>query len=103
MILVFSPVYFRSLDCAREYFGMEQLEKHRFSNLPEAKRGFGLIIPVVVRGGDYLPEKVVESKMILNFDKFLVGDAAVYRSHGFRRNVRKIAETSLNDTRYCQR
>ncbi len=57
MVLLFSPYYFdmQSMYCAREYKAMLELEAKRLKLLPQ---GFGkrkgLIIPVVMRGEQYL-------------------------------------------------
>jgi hypothetical protein len=61
MIVVFTPTYFhpKSTFCAREYFAMEQLERKRLARL-EKQRGVGLILPVVLRGVEELPEGIRE-------------------------------------------
>src|SRR5262249_43282158 len=51
----------------------------------------GLIIPVVLRGADQLPAQM-RDRQFLNFDRYLLGDDRVFRSPGFQKSIRTLAE-----------
>ena len=57
MIVLYDPCYFDMHNqwCAREYYAMQKLEDIR---IPQHTRSMGLIIPVVIRGKDKLPEEI---------------------------------------------
>ena len=94
MIVVFTPTYFSEFNpyCAREFRAMEQIETKRMSHLGQKRDGRGLIIWVVLRGADQLPKEIMKHRQFLNFDSYMLGDNIVYRSPGFQKSIRTLAE-----------
>ena len=93
MIVVFTPTYFSKSNsyCAREFLAMEQIERKRMSHLGQKMDPHRLIIPVVLRGADQLPTQM-RDRWVLNFDRYLLGDNKVFRSPGFQKSIRDLAE-----------
>jgi len=76
MVLLFNPGYFDCNHpyCAREYKAMVTLEAERLGLSQEEFRTRGLIIPVVIRGDDDLPEEIRSFRNYTSFSKqVLVG------------------------------
>jgi hypothetical protein len=69
MVVLYTPTYFNSSHtyCAREFRAMEMLEVKRFTYLSQPDRGKGLIIPVIVRGMEYLPLFISKSRLCHDF------------------------------------
>ena len=75
MIVVFVPRYLQSPLCMREFYAMEQLEKERLRELGcRLDSENSLIIPVVFRGDNYLPQSMRENRQVYKFDEFLLFD-----------------------------
>jgi TIR domain len=77
MVLLFSPYYFdmQSMYCAREYKAMLELEAKRLQLLPQSfGERKGLIIPVVMRGEQYLPAEIA-ARTPYQFDRVLLRPA----------------------------
>jgi hypothetical protein len=93
MIVVFTPTYFSqtNLYCAREFRAMEDVERRRLKAIDSSERHKGLIIPVVLRGADQMPREL-KQRNFLNFDRYMLGDNRIYRSPGFQKSLREIAE-----------
>jgi hypothetical protein len=79
MVMLYWPTYF-STDhtfCSREYKAMERLEAQRLSLLPDPlQRQKGLIIPIVFRDFDQIPDEVRTNRLVVNFE-----------AHSLRRNM----------------
>src|SRR5688572_10566725 len=77
MVMVYHPTYF-DLDhtyCAREYRAMVALEQQRLPLLADSRdRGQGLIIPVILRGKDTLPDEIANHRFYEDFSKFMLAD-----------------------------
>jgi hypothetical protein len=77
MVMVYHPTYFdpRHTYCAREYRAMVALEQERLALLPHPPdRAQGLIIPVILRGKDSLPEEIANHRFYEDFSKFMLAD-----------------------------
>jgi len=75
MIVLYTPIYFDTdfTYCAREYLAMEALEKQRLSLLGNLSvQEHGLIIPVVCRGRDLLPDIIKRRRNFFDFEKYYV-------------------------------
>ena len=72
MIMIFTPTYFNSdhTYCTREFAAMCRIEEARL----RANAEHGLIIPVVLRGFDQLPDEVKSRRQVYKFDQFLMSD-----------------------------
>jgi hypothetical protein len=94
MVMLFTPTYFDSIHryCAREYHGMLALERHRLAFLEEEHRQNGLIIPIVIRGEDYLPSEISNRRSYRNFEKFLRGHRDMSRHPDYSTAIRDLAE-----------
>jgi hypothetical protein len=90
LIMIFTPTYFSSEHsyCAREYAAMKLLEKER---LPIGQQ-HGLIIPVVLRGFDQLPEEIRSRRQAYNFDHFSLSDQRLVKNKNFKVEIRKMAD-----------
>jgi hypothetical protein len=93
MIPVYTPNYLSAAHpfCAREFRLMQELEKRRLHAMGAEARSRSLIIPVVLRGADMLPEELRASYQCFSFDKYMLGDKKVFRSPGFRKSLESIA------------
>jgi len=95
MIVVFTPRYFdkKSTFCAREYRAMESLEEQRLKLLPHAEdRRRGLIIPIVFRGSEYLPDEIRNRRQYYDFGDFLLSDEQISKHPSYAGKIREIAE-----------
>jgi hypothetical protein len=94
MIVLFTPIYFDSeySYCAREYLAMEMLERKRLSllgNLPVSEHG--LIIPVVCRGKELLPEAIKQRRHFFDFEKYYLGNKKLPHRGKYLYEVQEIA------------
>jgi TIR domain len=96
MLLVYTPNYFSKHYpcCTKEYLAMQRLESKRLQQL-KSKGLFAdmsLIIPIVFRGGAYLPEEVAQRRPIFNFEDFLLADTDFDSIPKFTNELNEIAE-----------
>lgn len=95
MVLVFTPTYFSKTHpyCAREYKAMEQLERKRM----ELLKKFGvdqpqeLIIPIIFRGLDSIPE-VIKKRKFYNFEDFLLDGSKISDYPNYKQYLQDIAD-----------
>jgi hypothetical protein len=95
MIMVYTPSYFNEdyTYCTREFKGMEHLEEHRLSILtdPELKT-HGLIIPVVFRGRDYLPEEIKKIRCQYDFSNYYSCYKRISKHPTYARAITELAQ-----------
>jgi hypothetical protein len=94
MIMIYTPTYFSSSNtyCAREYRAMEMLEAARLSRLKDQKsHEAGLIIPIILRGSESLPEMVRKHRQYYTFERFSLSSRELARNRQFEDRVREIA------------
>ena len=93
MILVFSPRYFDPTHpyCAREYRAMEALEKQRLARVSKWS-DHGLIIPVVFRDPDGLPEPL-KRRVYWDFSTYTLVEPGIGNNKEYASKIVKIAET----------
>jgi hypothetical protein len=94
MIVVYTPTYFSWAHtyCAREYRAMEKLEEARFARLNSQQgREAGLIIPVILRGRESLPEAIRAQRHCYTFERFCLSSRELARNRQFEDRVREIA------------
>ena len=95
MIVIYQPNYFdlQHPYCAREYRGMRALETERLRTLPNAvERNHGLIVPVVLRGTDKIPEELLSLRHYEDFSRFTLSDEDLGRHPEYAAKIRGIAE-----------
>jgi hypothetical protein len=94
MIVIYTPHYFDQVHtyCAREYRAMEMLEQKRLSKLAAQQQFGGLIIPIVLRGAQFLPAAISGRRQIVSFESFALWSEKIAYSPEFGPSVRKIAE-----------
>jgi hypothetical protein len=95
MLMIFTPTYFdaQSPFCAREFLGMEAIERKRLGEIQRLlNRKAGLIIPVVFRGERSLPSEIRDRRNFHNFDSFLLSDIEMGRHPGYSARIKQIAE-----------
>jgi hypothetical protein len=77
----------------REFEGMEQLEQQRSRLLgPGADHARGCIIPIVLRGGDEVPERITRNRHYANFSHFSLASPDIVRNPEYVAEIRKIAD-----------
>jgi hypothetical protein len=92
MIVVYSPRYERHEYCIREFEGMEQLEARRRQMLGAAAvNASGFIIPIILRGGDDVPERIKQHVHYADFSKFSLASADIIHNPEYIEHIRKIA------------
>ena len=95
LIVIYTPTYF-SLDhtyCAREFKAMEELETCRLDMLSDpTEKTNGLIIPIVFRGFDRIPNHIKSKRYCYDFSSFLGGDEILYQHHKFAPEIKSIAQ-----------
>jgi hypothetical protein len=89
MIMIFTPTYFSREHryCAREFHAMTELETRRIG----AGAEHGLIIPVVLRGFDDLPDRVRSRRQVYRFEQFSVSGRPIVRNRRFDADIRRMA------------
>lgn len=98
MVLIYTPLYFdiEHPYCAREYKTMLDLEQKRLGKGIVGLENTGLIIPVVLRGKDYMPEEIKNNRQYHDFQ-----DVAKKEDFLNAKNTRKICDlASLIADRY---
>ncbi len=96
MIVIFTPTYFSKTHsyCAREYKAMEKLETARLHALgQQTDPKHGLIIPIVFRGAEALPDDIKERRHYYKFDDFLLSDVEISKHPAYAPKIREIART----------
>lgn len=95
MVVVYTPTYFdkNCTYCAREFMAMESLEKRRLRLLekPEDKR-HGLIIPIIFRGRNYIPQFIKSKRQVHYFDNFLLSDDYMYKHPEYAPKIKMLAD-----------
>jgi hypothetical protein len=74
MIMIFTPTYFdpNHKFCTREFKAMEILEKRRLGLLEgQIEEPHGLIIPIILRGENYLPQFIKQKRQYYNFEGYI--------------------------------
>lgn len=95
LIVVYTPTYFSKQHtyCAREYKAMEELEEQRLHELglPKNKQ-HGLIIPIVYRGEEKLPENIKKDRNYHLFEAFQVSGRDNLKNPEYAEKIKEIAE-----------
>lgn len=95
MLVVYTPTYFslNHVYCAREYRAMEKLEAMRLARLQAQRQCEGLIIPVILRGAEYLPPAIRDRRQYYSFERFSLRSRKIARDAQFEQYVREIAKS----------
>jgi len=95
MVMIYIPRYFdeTSTYCAREYRAMEQLETQRIEKLKKngSNNSTGLIIPVVYRGLEILPQKISTNRHFHNFEPYFLGGRTLKNNKKYLTAIKDIA------------
>ena len=72
MVVFYTPTYFElnSTYCAREFKAMEEIEARRRQALGIAAGANGLIIPIIFRGWDIVPDEIKLTRQCYNFEQY---------------------------------
>jgi hypothetical protein len=91
-IIVFTPNYLSVNHpyCAREFKGLVDLEEKRLSILGERKNKVSLLVPIVLRGADFLPEQL-KQRQYYDFSAFLPSHRGLAAHRPFLRMIDEIA------------
>lgn len=93
MIVVFTPRYFLSPYCAREYKAMEQLEQSRLELLGHvADQNHGLIIPLVFRGLNSMPQELKSRRHFADFSDFTMASRKMSVHPKYAQKIKELAE-----------
>ncbi|MDE2370771.1 MAG: toll/interleukin-1 receptor domain-containing protein [Burkholderiales bacterium] len=90
MVAVYTPVYESKPYCGREFEAMVQLEARR-RKLAALPGSSGLIIPVVLRGFEWLPPRLKDERQAQDFSQFTLADRQIRRNPKFGPKVQAIA------------
>src|ERR1035441_3416870 len=92
MVMIYTPTYFSPdhLYCAREYVAMKDLEKKRLNRINSG--GHGLIVPVVLRDFDRLPDEIKRARLVHQLDQFGLAPVTIARIQGYAAKIRSLAE-----------
>jgi hypothetical protein len=92
MIVVYSPRYERHEYCVREYEAMTRLEDTRRALLGPAAHGQGFIIPVILRGGEDIPDRIRKHQHYSDFSRFTLATPRIASNPDYVEEIRKIAQ-----------
>jgi hypothetical protein len=97
MIMVFTPTYFSPeyRYSAREFAAMCSLEKVRLS----AGAEHGLIIPVVLRGFDDLPQNIRSNRQVYRFEPYSVSGPKLIQNRRFDAEIQRMAQYIVDRVR----
>lgn len=92
MIVIYTPVYFDRdhIYCAREFKAMQDLEEERLGLL--GRREQGLIIPIVLRGPKYFPEKLKNERFYRDFSAIEFNHESETIRTKYSKEIKEIAE-----------
>lgn len=90
MVMVFTPTYFNAKNtyCTREYMAMKDLEGKR----RHPSNHHGLIIPIVLRGFDQLPDEIKKQRQIIKLDQYALTEPKLSKDSRFQPEIKKVAE-----------
>ncbi len=94
MVVLYTEHYFDRTNtfCTREFKAMQKLEKERIKRLPKSKQIHGLIIPIIFRGGKYMPEEIKTNRHCADFENYFLCDPKMNRHPRYAPEIKKIAE-----------
>ena len=90
MLMVFTPTYFnvKNTYCTREYMAMKDLESKRIQLLDH----HGLIIPIVLRGFNELPDEIKRQRQVIRFEQYALTEPKLSRDPRFHPEIKRVAE-----------
>ncbi|HTF03400.1 MAG TPA: toll/interleukin-1 receptor domain-containing protein [Bacteroidia bacterium] len=93
MIIVYTPQYFMEdkAYCTREFMAMEDLETRRISLLEPEHQSNGLIIPIVLRGGNTVPPLITGNRIFKSFENFTLAEERLIQNRNFIAAIGEIA------------
>lgn len=109
MVVVYVPRYENRTFCLQEFRGMELLEQQRMRLTGQARPGdYGMIIPVVLRGVDDLPNAITERIHYLDFSQYTTATPNIRNNSQYVDQIKRVAKeirklhTLFNDLDPCQ-
>jgi len=94
MVAVYVPKYETHPFCLREYRAMEILEQKRLKLIDKSKLGNkGMIIPIILRGGEDLPEEISRRIHYLDFSKYTTASVNIRKNEEYVSQIKKVAES----------
>lgn len=92
MIVVYVPKYATHPFCLREYRAMEMLEEKRMDLAGKSKfDDKGMIIPIVLRGVEDLPEDIRKRVHYLDFSKYTTASANIRKNEEYVSQIKSVA------------
>ncbi|MDF0590403.1 toll/interleukin-1 receptor domain-containing protein [Candidatus Methanocrinis natronophilus] len=96
MIMVYTPTYFdkNHTFCTREFKAMQEIERKRLE-IAGRCGNHGLIIPIIFRGREYIPQFISNERHCYFFDNYYLsrGSENILATHRkFSKTIREIAE-----------
>ena len=92
MVVVYVPKYGEHSYCIREFAAMEQLERQRSQLVQDRSlRDKGMIIPIVLRGGDNVPSKIKDRLQYADFSKYTTATPHIAKNTKYVAEIDKIA------------
>jgi len=92
MVVVYVPKYEKHTFCLQEYRAMELLEEKRMELAGKQKPDkYGMIIPIVLRGAEDVPEDIKKSVHYLDFSKYTTASANIRKNEEYVLQIRRLA------------
>lgn len=92
MIVVYTPRYERHDYCRREFEAMLRLDQQRRQLLGKAADTSGMIIPIIFRRGDTLPDQIKRPYQYTDFSKYTLASTDISRNPDFIDEIQKICK-----------
>ena len=93
MIVVYTPKYDERDYCIREFCAMEKIERERITRLGNMYDiQYRMIIPIILRGLDYLPENIKKIQYQNDFSKYALWSTNISQSPDFEPIIREIVK-----------
>jgi hypothetical protein len=93
MVVVYTPKYKRHTYCLREFAAMEKLENLRLGKIQSLVDDDGLIIPIILRGEDDIPDKIKLRRQYYDFSKYTLLDQDMGTNPNYVKEIDEIAKT----------
>jgi hypothetical protein len=90
MIVVYTPRYERHGYCLREFDAMRRLEEQRRALLGKDAGTRGMIIPIVFKSGETLPEQIKSPYQYVDFSKFTLASIDMSRNPDFLEEIQRV-------------
>ena len=93
LVVVYVPKYEKHTFCLQEYRAMEILEGERMKIAGQTKPGkYGMIIPIVLRGAEDVPEDIKKCIHYLDFSRYTTASANIRKNEEYVAQIGRLAK-----------